>query len=535
MSALFRSTGLLTGRLLPVFCMTVVVAASLSTSTRSAYAAPFDAAAESVLDYREQIGTPQAQCKRLTTLTSPDLAIVEATLITEAEVAYCRVRGVIPLEIRFEITLPTQWNGRFYMYGNGGLAGTPPEDESRRSIALQAMEHGFATAYTDTGHDSRVETGGTFAHGKLHKLIDYGFRAVHLTSTAAKEIIQAYYAQPANYSYFQGCSTGGRQAMISAQRFPDDFDGILAGAPAADYSGLKFAQAWRSKALIDKPFREQDVERLAQVIYAKCDGIDGLVDGLIDDPRACPFDVQKDLPKCARGEEKNCFTQAQVSALETYYAPVKLAGQQVYPAHPVGSEIPGPAAGGAMRTGWVPWLLNEQGRTVLDLLGSDFFRYMAFVADDAEYNWTEFDFASVPDNIEEFRAIVDALDPDLRAFHERGGKLISYFGWADPDINPLTAIDYFDAVAGRMPIDEFYRLYMVPGLFHCRGGPGFEQFDLMSPLINWVENGVRPDAVVAHRTFENAAQTRPLCPHPQKAHYKGKGDPAQAASFECRK
>jgi feruloyl esterase len=321
--------------------------------------------------------------------------------------------------------------------------------------------------------------------------------------------------------------------MISAQRFPEDFDGIIAGAPAADYSGLKFAQAWRSKALADKPLTEADVGRLADAILERCDGLDGLNDGLINDPRECDFVVERDLPRCSDAGGDDCFRTDQIEALNAYYAPVMLAGKQVYPPHPVGSETSGPGYDGVSRTGWIPWLINENGRTLLDMLGSDFFRYMAFVQDDPAYNWVDFDFAEVPDNIEEFRAIVDALDPDLSAFKERGGKLISYFGWADPDINPLTAVAYFDEVASRSAIDEFYRLYMVPGLFHCRGGPGYTRFDLLTPLINWVEGDTQPDAIQATRMRGDVKQTRPLCPHPSRATYNGVGPDDQAESFEC--
>ncbi len=511
---------------------TLLVLLSLFT-TAPLVAGPFDARRSSSIDYTATRATPALPCSRMRQWTTADLTVVSAK--PQEEPAACILSAVAPSEIRFEVALPNDWNGRFLMFGNGGLAGTPPESPARIAQRNRAVELGFATAYTDTGHDQRVEPGGTFAHQNLHKLIDYGYRAVHLTNQNSKELIAHYYGQAASFSYFDGCSTGGRQALMSAQRFPSDFDGIVAGAPANDYSGLKFSQASRMSAMKGGLFDLDAIDALAAEIYEGCDGLDGLEDGLISDPRRCDFDPQRDLPRCDSQTTRDCFSAEQIAALVAYYAPVELAGEVIYPPHPVGSEARGPARGGRTMPGWIPWLFNPNGVALLDRLGSDFFRYMVFVVDRPEFDWTEFDYAQEPDNLGYFRDIVDAVDPDLGEFHRRGGKIISYFGWADPDINPLTAIDYREQVeAATGNVDDFYRLFLVPGMFHCSGGPGPSDFDVMTPLIDWVEGGVAPDRIAARHEVDGEVRfSRPLCSDPLEAVYDGQGDPKSAESFRC--
>lgn len=488
----------------------------------------FSNAATSDIAYGQGERTASMRCKDLLSSSDFDFTIISAIEVAAtAEVpAHCRIDGLIPTEIRFETNLPLAWNGRLYMYGNGGLAGTPAIDAAKQLSRDQALAHHFVTAYTDTGHDKRVHPGGTFAHNNFHRLVDYGFRAVHLTVQASKQIAQQFYAHEVDYSYWNGCSTGGRQAMISAQRFPADFDGIIAGAPAADYSGLKFSQAARVAAITEADLDEAEINELAKHIYARCDTLDGEQDGLLSDPRLCDFDIQQHLPKCRGKDKVDCFSTQELDALARYYAPVELAGRAVYPAMPVGSEVTGVAAGQPTRTGWYPWLFNDQGPVLLDLLGSDFFRYMVFVEDRPAFDWTEFDFAEEPDNLAEFRRIVDAVDPDLSAFKQRGGKLLSYFGWADPDINPLTLLDYHAQVQTADPaVDDYFRVFMMPGMFHCRGGAGPDRFDAMTPLINWVEGGSAPDSFDTWQLSAQQQRTaiRPTCAHPKRAHKSEKG------------
>ena len=488
----------------------------------SAWGNPFANAGSGVIDYRAAVHKAQTRCKDLIATSNYEYTIISAKLIAADNniPEHCRLSGLVQEEIRFEVNLPTEWNGRLYMYGNGGLAGTPADDPGKQASRNRALATHFATAYTDTGHDRRVEPGGTFAHNNFHKLVDYGFRAVHLTVTSAKTLASAFYAQKPAHSYWDGCSTGGRQAMINAQRFPDDFDGIIAGAPAADYSGLKFSQAWRISAISKSGLEEAEVLELAKHIYARCDAIDGIEDGLISDPRDCDFNIDQ-LPKCRSKDTVECFDEAELSALKQYYAPVVLAGQEIYPAMPVGSEVLGLTYGGDERTGWFPWLINPGGRTLLDQLGSDFFRYMVFFKDRPEYDWTQFDYADIPDGLDEFRDIVDAIDPDLSALKHSGGKILSYFGWADPDINPLTLIEYRDQVSKLdAEVDDYFRVFMMPGMFHCRGGAGPDRFDAMTPLVDWVEAGVAPEQFDTWRELQPGERTmvRPTCAHPERAH-----------------
>ncbi len=488
----------------------------------SIHAEVFANAGTGQIDYTQATHQAQLQCKELVAHSQFAFTVVSATVIDNgSEPAHCRIDGLIPTEIRFEVNLPLAWNGRLYMYGNGGLAGTPAIDPGKQLSRNQALAHSFATAYTDTGHDRRVHPGGTFAHNNFHKLVDYGFRAVHLTVLAAKELANTFYKTPVAHSYWNGCSTGGRQAMISAQRFPQDFDGIIAGAPAADYSGLKFSQAWRVAAISKAGFNEEEVADLADRIYAKCDALDGMEDGLLSDPRMCQFDPAEELPRCRGKDKVDCYTSEEIDALVRYYEPVTLGDNEVYPAMPVGSEVLGKDYAGDTRVGWFPWLINDKGPVLLDLLGSDFFRYMVFTKDDPSFDWTEFDFQGpAPDNLAEFRAIVDALDTDLSRFEARGGKLLGYFGWADPDINPLTLLSYRDAVEAQHPeVDDFFRVFMMPGMFHCRGGAGPDRFDAMTPLIDWVEGGSAPDKFDTWQAGEDGQRlnNRPTCAHPKWA------------------
>lgn len=503
------------------------------TPTSTVFAEVFANHASSRVDYTDTSLTATKRCTDLVAQSNFEFTLLSAKLIDAHEdvPTHCRLTGLVPSEVRFEVNLPQAWNGRLYMYGNGGLAGTPATDPGKQLARDQALRHGFATAYTDTGHDRRVQPGGTFAQQNLHKLVDYGFRAVHLSVVSAKQLTQIYYGQTPHHSYWNGCSTGGRQGMIAAQRFPADFDGIIAGAPAADYSGLKFSQAWRVSAISNSGLTEDEVLELAKHIYAACDDKDGAADGLIADPRRCNFDVDRDLPHCRTQDTKACFDATERAALKRYYAPVVLAGEEVYPAMPVGSEVMGATFSGSQRTGWYPWLINSDGPVLLDLLGSDFFRYMAFIEDRPEFDWTQFDFATEPDNLAEFRDIVDAVSPDLSAYKAQGGKLLTYFGWADPDINPLTLLNYYAAVGAQdETVADYFRVFMVPGMFHCRGGAGPDRFDAMTPLIEWVETGTAPSEMPVWRHQPNGkrADTRKICAHPAEA------SAVEAGRWQCQ-
>ncbi len=493
------------------------------------HTAPFDNADQSRVDYTKPKHQPAIPCAEMSSLTSVNYTVIS----TDHSDGVCRVSGVIPGEIRFEVNLPDNWNGRTLMQGNGGLAGQPASDPGVMSIRDRIVAHNFVSVYSDNGHDARVEPGASFAYKNIAKLIDYGYRAVHLAQMTAEDLVETYYDRAHRYSYFMGCSNGGRQALMAAQRFPEDFDGILAGAPANAFTGLKFSQAQRMRAILESDMNLAKATRLGDYILAACDAGDGLSDGLISDPRQCEFTPEQ-LPICADKPTDDCYTQRDITALKHFYAAVSVAGEEVYPAFPVGSETTGPQSFGHY-PGWVPWVINPAGQPILEALGSEFFRYIVFVQDNPDLIWTDVDFSQAPDNLGFTREVLDAVDPDLRRFKRAGGKIISYFGWADPDINPLSATDYHQAVNESVEnTDDFYRLFMVPGMFHCAGGPGPSSFDALTPLVEWVEKDLAPASI--HATHERDGQliySRPLCPHPQRARFTGSGDSKDAASFTC--
>ena len=472
--------------------------------------------------------TPQSPCASLVSLTGYELSITSATVVAAAADApeYCRVVGQILPEVRFEVNLPASWNGRLYMFGNGGYAGEALDSPSRTTTARTALARGFAVAQTNTGHDAATEPLGTFASSP-QKFLDYAYRAVHITALTAKRIAQTYYSAAPRYSYFDGCSTGGRQGLISAQRFPEDFDGIVVGAPVLSFSGTMINYSTNQRALASAPIPAETLKALAADVYAKCDAADGVSDGVIDDPRRCSFAPARDLTRCANdGAGIECVTRSQVAALETIYGGTKRGTEEFFPGWPVGAE-----------NSWVPWFVGAPaGRAVQASFGETFFRNMAFGKPMPDYDWTTFDVQADLEKIQAARAAIDATDPDLSRFKARGGKIVSYFGWADPALNPLMGVKYYEAVSQRLgaATTDFYRMFMVPGMFHCRGGVGVSTFDAMTPLVEWVEKGTAPQTILASKVVDNkVVRTRPLCAYPDVAKYEGAGSTDEAANFTC--
>jgi len=289
-----------------IFCLLLLLCAQ---SAAGQGARSFADGETSAVPYSRTSARAQVPCTALTAWTGHDCSVTSATLIEASGGApeYCRVLGVIPPEIRFSVDLPTDWNRRLYMHGNGGFAGMPPEAPARIAASRHALQRGFATTYTDTGHDATVEPLGGFALNNLQKEIDYSFRAVHLTIEIAKTIAARCYDAAPNFSYWDGCSTGGRQGLMSAQRFPDDFDGILAGAPVLNFSGTMVSYAWTQQALTKAPMSLAKVELLGRKVYERCDKLDGVADGLIEDPRQCDFDPAQHLPLCEGATGAECF------------------------------------------------------------------------------------------------------------------------------------------------------------------------------------------------------------------------------------
>lgn len=537
-------------RLPPVQCIGFFLVMFLLLSDAWAgYLDSFRDASKSSVHYTRGIAVPQMACRAFKQRTDYDLTVISAELIAgdDRVPAHCRIHGVIQPEVQFWMYLPANWNGRIYMAGHSGYAGASPDDLPVFYVTIPAgIAHNFATVFTNTGHDSAYQPLGTFAHNELRKTIDYSYRAVHLTIRAAKEMVREYYKTPATKSYWDGCSTGGRQGLMEAQRFPDDFDGIVAGAPVNDQTNLHIWMAWVYQPLDKTPIPPAKVVNLlAPRVYEKCDELDGVRDGLIQNPLKCNFDPSQDLPICRARDRADCFTKAQIDVLNRIYSPVMSNGKEYFPALQIGAEPVGAfesrfAPRGPSGSGWLayPGLIDEGGNPGRMILFADtFFKYFAFRKDDANYDWRTLDFDKDVHDMGEIRKTLDAVDPDLSAFRARGGKIIQYHGWADTGPPASFSVKYYDEVLdvmGAQETQDFYRLFMVPGMFHCNGGFGTDVFDPMTSLIEWVERGEPPDQMISLQLRDGEIRrSLPLCPYPQIARYKGAGNVNEASSFVC--
>jgi feruloyl esterase len=439
--------------------------------------------------------------------------------------AICRVAGVVTPAIKFEVWLPegSAWNGRFQAVGGGGLAGMI----SYGALA-DAVNGGYASASTDTGHEAS-DTTNAWVYDR-QRVMDYGYRAIHEMTVKAKAVIDAHYDKTPEYSYFNGCSTGGRQGLMEAQRYPDDYDGIISGAPVNRFTNLHMGQLWTARATLKKPgavLTRDDLAKVSAAVLAQCDAADGVKDGMLADPRTCKFD-----PGTLQG-----FRPEQIEALKMIYrgAVNPRTGVQIYPGLEVGGEGPQPG-----NPGW-GLIMNGKEPFAIDgpVLGG-----MGF--GNPHWDWRTFDFDRDVALVDaKLFGTLNAINPDLRDFKKHGGKLIVYHGWSDPGVMPQQTLDYWNSVReyagkamggdGGAYTDEFARLYMLPGVGHCRGGVGPDQADWIGTLAGWVEKGKAPTSIVAHRDDPQGktVMTRPLCAYPQVARYKGRGDTNDASNFEC--
>jgi feruloyl esterase len=497
---------------------------------------------KSVVRYSVATVKPVMGCDGVARLDWASMSVLSARTIPAADGVpeHCRVSGLIAPEVRFEVNLPANWNRRFYMHGNGGFAGETPEFGPRPMVRANALKQGFATVQTNTGHDASAEPLASFA-ADYAKRVDYAFRAVHMTAVEAKKIVGAYYGRAPAYSYWDGCSTGGRQGLISAQRFPEDFDGILAGAPVLNFVDTVTQSLWNGLVLTETPVSLAKLKLVADATYARCDAKDGLKDGIIEDPRKCDFDPTRDVKLCAAGQDgEDCLTPAQAGAVKKIQEGLKVNGKPHLFGYPIGSEATGLSftAGGKMTSGWDIWLTPPPGgKSFQHAFGDSFVRYWASPKADPSIDPAKFDFDKDMAKFADARTLLNATNPDLSSFRSRGGKLLMYFGWADTALAPLMGIDYYEkAVAKNGPqTGDFFRLFMVPGMFHCRGGVGPERLDGLTALINWVENGTAPATITATQVADGKpVRTRPLCPYPQVARYTGSGSNDDAANFACK-
>jgi len=476
---------------------------------------------------------PQTSCSALNSLTGYELSVMSAETLraSAGEPEFCRVLILVQPEIRIEVSLPAAWNRRLYMFGNGGYAGESLEAPNRVAHRNTAIAAGFTVSQTNTGHDAAREPLAAFTVNP-QKLLDYAFRSLHVTAETAKRVAAAYYgARPAR-SYYNGCSTGGRQGLIFAQRYPEDFDGLIVGAPALDHVGIRLRSIATYQALARAPIPAAKLKVLADRVYSRCDEKDGLKDGLIGDPRRCDFQPARDLPVCASGDGADCFTPAQIKTLETIYGDLVLNGRRAAPGWPVGAEIAGPNG----RSGWDGWILKDGGLSQSAEYAESALRYMIFPQPDPAYELTRFNLERQAHLFNELGKLIGATDPDLSRFRDRGGKILMYMGWADPALNPLMGVEYYESVLRRMgpSARDFFKLYMLPGVFHCGGGAGPACFDPLARVIPWVEQGLAPGAIVASQVEGGKVlRTRPLCPYPQAAAYQGRGSIDDAANFRC--
>ncbi|MEO8681879.1 MAG: tannase/feruloyl esterase family alpha/beta hydrolase, partial [Vicinamibacterales bacterium] len=420
---------------------------------------------------------------------------------------------------------PTEaWNGKFQGVGNSGYQGSV----SYTAMA-GALRRGYATASTDTGH-----TGDDMQFGQGHpeKLIDYAYRAVHVMTDTSKLIVRNAAGRFAERSYFVGCSAGGQQALSEAQRYPDDYDGIVAGDPVNNRvrQTFGFLSSWIATHGADgKPLLSQPkLALLTKSAVEACDAIDGLRDGLLDDPRRCTFDPARLACKAA-SDEAACLTPPQVDAAKKMYEGTKnpRTGELIYTGWPRGSE----GFGDSANQGWRQYIMDPASP-----MRADFFRYWLF--HDPNWDFRTIDIERDLAYAEQKLPFMAAVDKDLAPFKKSGGKLLMYTGWMDPVVPPQDTVAYYEGVVktmgGLAATRDFYRLFMAPGMGHCAGGPGPNTFDAIGALEQWVEKGVAPDKLIAtHHTNGKPDRTRPLCQYPMVARHKGTGSIDDAANFSC--
>jgi hypothetical protein len=474
------------------------------------------------------ISAPQsghAECSHLMMLRLPDVKVVEAVSVPAAttapvRAAHCRVNGVIGTEIKFSLLLPDQWNGKFFMGGGGGFVG------SIQNSAISTVNAGYATVGTDTGHQGGG-TDASWALNNLERKVNFGYLAIHRTAATAKAIIAGYYGSSATKNYFAGCSRGGGQAFMEAQRFPDDFDGIVAGAPAFNWTALAAQMVRNMQAAFPDPtsltpmFTSAELKMVEGKIVEACDATDGVKDGVMDDPRRCTFNVDS-LP----------LSDKQRSVLKAIYGPIAVGEDQIYPGQPFGGE--------GENAGWPLWITGGAstasmgGPSLRFAFGTGIFRYLVF--NDPAWAYIKYDLANWKKDTALAASYLNATDPNLDAFKSRGGKLILWHGWSDPALTPLASIQYHEQVYSRdAHASDYFRTFLLPGVLHCGGGAGPDNADWPAAIAEWVENGKAPQRIIARKMVNGApTRTRPLCTYPQKAEYKGSGSTDDEANFVCK-
>jgi feruloyl esterase len=465
-------------------------------------------------------------CAQLAQLKLDDVRITEASAVPAGTgaitVAHCRVTGVIGTEIKFALLMPDAWNRKFLMGGGGGFVG---QVQNQAQFVVNA---GYATAGTDTGHTGGI-TDASWAVNNDERRINFGYLAVHRTAETAKAILRNYYGARETRAYFSGCSNGGRQALMEAQRFPDDFDGIVAGAPAADFTGIGAQFIKDTRAQFPDPknltplLPAETMQDVAKQILDKCDALDGVKDGVMDDPRQCKVDVST----------LTGLSAAQTAALKAIYAPTRAGGDTVFPGQPFGGE--------GETAGWPTWISGaapRPGQPAAPSLrygfGTQLFKYLVF--NDPDWDYRTYDLSTWKKDTAKTALFLNATSPDLDAFKDKGHKLLLWHGWSDAGLSPLGTIKYYESVQARDPkAGDYVQMFLMPGVLHCGGGSGPDNADWAAAIDGWVESGQAPARIVARKSAGGAVtRTRPLCPYPQHAVYSGTGSTDQAENFVCR-
>jgi feruloyl esterase len=485
-----------------------------------------------------------ATCERLASLSLPNTTITMAQGVAAGSFAlpaargrgganpfadlpaFCRVAATLKpssdSDIKMELWLPVyaegqasqagHWNGKYQAVGNGNWAGA-----INYNAMASALRRGYATSSTDTGHSS---TGASFAFGHPEKLIDYAYRSEHEMTVVSKAIVGAMFGSAPSRSYWNGCSTGGRQALVEATKFPDDFDGIIAGAAANPKTHLDAWRMWMAQIAMKDDADRIPVSKYAlihQTVLAQCDALDGLKDGLLENPTKCRFDPRPII--CQGSDGADCLTPRQADAARALMGPAKTpAGKAIFPGYAPGAEL-----------GW-GLLLGDKDPYSVPL---DQYRYIVF--NNPDWDWRTFDLERDLAAAEKAGAgTLTGVNTNLSAFTKHGGKLLMYHGWADQDVPPLASVNFYESIQPKSA-REGVRLFMAPGMNHCTGGEGPSVFDAVGSLERWIEHGQPPDRMVAsHFTEGIVDRTRPLCAYPQTAHYKGSGDINDAENFVCK-
>ncbi|NIQ90734.1 MAG: tannase/feruloyl esterase family alpha/beta hydrolase [Deltaproteobacteria bacterium] len=493
----------------------------------------------------------QPVCKLELMPQLPDVTITSVTQETQFA-PHCKVAGVIGSEIHFELLLPEKWNGKFVMGGGGGFVGSVVNVAASLYGAVQS---GYATVGTDTGHQAH-SLDASWALNNMERIVNFGHQAVHRTAVTAKALIKAYYQKDIARNYFIGCSRGGGQALMEAQRYPEDFEGIVAGAPAYNWTmGLGATMTQNMRAMYPDPNNLQEAivgpkeQALIEASYlAMCDEQDGIKDGILNDPRDCKFDVATLL--CKGEKTDSCLGQAQLNAVKTYYeGPKDLKGNPLYYGFPFGGETG--------EGGWSMWVTGglKYQEDLDDFqagLGSDFpaprtpngmyafgnnvMKYLIY--HDPDWTYTNYNYDNLREDAKLAANTLNATNPDLSAFRKRGGKLLMFTGWSDAGITALGTIGYYEEViAHDNTAANDVRLFMMPGVEHCFGGPGPSWVNFLDVMDKWIETGNAPEQIPAYWLDEkhHPTDSRLLCAYPQVAKYDGKGDTRDVSSFSCVK